>query len=214
MKNPVILHYRACALLLLAGIGLLLSSCMGFYLRDNSYEATTKPVVINDAEVKIALKPMGGDTYGSISAMVVGFGAGKTDGPFIWRVEGVGQEGVHEYIWVNNLTVETSLTKRSEPYDRKLLNFKSPFEPMKGKENAGKAFANHQIYGKLLVYPKEDGDIKITASVSVKKVSGEIETKKIVFKLIPNSGNKFESIFLPTEIINSFGGQDPTEWDW
>jgi len=204
-------------LLLLAfasSLSLIFTGCMGMYLRDNSYEATTKPVEINGAEVKIAVKPMGGDMYGSFSAMLVGFGAGKTDGPFIWRVEGSGNEDEHLYLWVNSIKVETSLTKRSEPYDKKLLNFKSEFKPMKGKENKGKSFANHQIYGELLVYPKKDGDIKITANVSVKNKVGKIESKTIVFQLKANSSNEFESVFLPTEIINSFGKKDPTEWNW
>ena len=190
------------------------TSCVGVYLRDNTYEASTKPVDINGAQVKIAVKPMGGKGYGSLSALVIAIGAGSTDGPFIWRVEGEGQEGDQSYLWVNNINVETANTNRNEPYDKKFLNFKSEFKPQKGKKNAGKTFANHQIHGELLVYPKVDGEITITASVSVKNNDGKIETKTIVFKLAPNSSNEFESIFLPTEIINSFGKEDPTEWKW
>ena len=70
------------------------TSCVGVYLRDNTYEASTKPVDINGAQVKIAVKPMGGKGYGSLSALVIAIGAGSTDGPFIWRVEGEGQDFV------------------------------------------------------------------------------------------------------------------------
>ena len=190
----------------------LFTSCLGMYIRDNNYTASTQPVEINGAKVKIALKPNGGQSYGSASAMLVGFGAGKTDGPFIWRVEGEGLDGIHDSLWVNNIHVRTSTTNRSEPFDQKLLNYRSEFKPLKGKDNAGKTFANHQIPGELLVYPKKDGDITITASVSVRNTSQKTQTKTISFELAPKSSNTFENIFIPTEIINSFGGEGPTEW--
>lgn len=202
------------SLLLITSLSLVFTSCMGIYLKENTYEASTTPVEINGADVKIAVKPMGGDMYGSFSAMLVGFGAGKTDGPFIWRVEGLGKTEEQLSLWVNDIKVETSTTNRSELFDKKLLNFKADFKPMKGKENAEKTFANLQIPGELLVYPKKDGDIKITANVSVKNTAGVIKSKTIVFHLKPNSSNEFESVFLPTEIINSFGKKDPTEWTW
>jgi len=190
------------------------TSCIGAHLQDNNYSSSTEPVDINGAEVKIALKPNGGQSYGSFSALAVGLAAGKTDGPFIWRVEGRGKEGTHESLWVNDITVKTSITKRSEPFDTKLLSFKSDFKPLKGKSNAGLTFANHQIPGELLVYPKKDGDVTITANISVKKTNQKTQSKTILFKLSPESSNKFESIFIPTEIINSFGQEDPTEWDF
>ncbi len=201
------------ALLLIATIFPLLPSCMGVYMKENTYKATSESSSINGADVRIALKPMGGATYGSLSAMVVGIGAGKTDGPFIWRVEAEGEEGVHEKLWVNRVTVTTSNTDRSEPLPKEHLDFHSEFKPMKGKDNAGKTFANHQFPGKLEVYPNTDGDITIKANVSVQSNSG-VKSDTITFSLIPDSSNGFDSIFIPTEIMNSFGGKDPTEWNW
>lgn len=201
------------SLFALALFCLVLPSCMGVYLNENTYQATSKGTDINGADVRIALKPMGGTSYGSLSAMVVGVGAGSTDGPFIWRVEAEGVEGEHQKLWVNSITVSTSKTGRKEPLPKEFLNVHSKFKQMKGKENAGKSFANHQFPGKLEVYPKKDGDISIIADVSVQSTKG-VRRKTLKFELAPNSSKGFDSIFLPTEIINSFGKKDPTEWNW
>ena len=195
-------------------LSIALPSCVGFYLNENTYQATSEGTDINGADVKIALKPMGGKSYGSISALVVGIGAGSTDGPFIWRVEATGQEGVHESIWVNFIQVSTSETERSEPLPQEYLGGETQFIQMKGKDNADKSFANHQFPGKLEVYPKKDGEISIKADISVKTVNGQVRRKVLKYTLSPDSSKGFESVFIPTEIINSFGGEDPTEWDW
>lgn len=200
-------------LLLLSSVSLILPSCMGVYLNENDYQASSPSTQINGADVRIALKPMGGKSYGSASAMVVGVGAGSTDGPFIWRVEGEGVEGVHEKLWVNNIKVTTGATGRSEPLPKNYLDFSSEFKPMKGKANAGKSFANHQFPGKLEVYPKKDGAITIKADVSV-KTNKSIQRKTLNYSLSPNASKGFDSIFIPTEIIKSFGRKDPTEWQW
>jgi len=186
---------------------------MGVYLNENTYLATSDSVDINGAKVKVALKPMGGKSYGSASAMVVGLGAGSTDGPFIWRVEAEGEEGVHEKLWGNSISVKTGINEKSEPFPKEHLDFHSKFKPMKGKDNADKTFANHQFPGKLEVYPKKDGEITVTANISVKS-NTSTRSKSLKFTLSPDSSKGFESIFIPTEIIKSFGGKDPTEWNW
>ncbi len=201
-------------LLACLSLSLAFTSCAGFYIRNNTYEAATKPVLINGAEVKVGLKPMGGSTWGSFSALIVNIGAGSTDGPFIWRIEANGKEGDQAKLWVNSIHVATTTTNRSENYDPKLLKGKADFKPLRGKKNAGLTFANYQVFGELLVYPKKDGEITVTANVSVENSSGKVETKTIVFKLNPESSNDYENIFIPTEIINSFGQEDPTEWEW
>ena len=197
---------------LLVILSLSFSGCVGMYVRENTYSATTAPATINGAQVQIALKPMGGDSYGSVSAMVVGIGAGKTDGPFIWRVEGQGQAGIHRDLYVNHLMVETSATQRSEPYDKKLLNFRAEFSPLKKEPQS--SFANYQIPGKLKVYPETDGTITVTAQVTVTTYDEKVESKTIKATLHPKSFHNYESVFIPTEIYNSFGAEDPTEWKW
>lgn len=203
---------RSIFYLLIVCSSFLSTSCVSFWLKEKTYKASSDSTKINGADVRIALKPNGGQSYGTISAMVVGLGAGTLDGPFFWRVEAEGVEGVHQKLWVNDITVTTSNTDRSEPLPKEHLNYSSEFKPMKGKENAGKTFANHQFPGMLEVYPEKDGDITITADVSVMSVSGT-QRKRLRYTLSPDTSKGFDTIFIPTEIITSWG-EDPTEWNW
>lgn len=190
-----------------------LSSCAQLFVKQKTYKATGG-LVLNGAEVASNVKPMGGKAGMSVSAMVYNAGFGETDGPFLWRIEVVGQEGVHESMTVHQILVKTEKTGRSEPYPSKWLGTASPFELMKGKENEGKVFAKYQMPGKLEVFPEVDGQITMEADISVKKVNGKVERRKASFAMEPSVGREVQTIFLPTEIIGSFGRKDPTEWDW
>lgn len=66
-------------------------------------------------------------------------GAGTLDGPFLWRIEAEGLEGVHKYLCVSKIRVTTETTKRDEWYPRSNLNLNALFE--KDPKNEGKTFA-------------------------------------------------------------------------
>lgn len=195
--------------------GLSLSSCAQLFVKEKTYKATGG-LQLNGAKVASNVKPMGGKSGVSVSAMVYNAGFGETDGPFLWRVEAVGQEGVHESLTVHKILVKTEKTGRSEPYPAKMLGVASPFELMKGKDNekAGKVFAKYQMPGKLEVFPEVDGKITMEADISIKTVNGKRERTKATFAMVPSVGRETHTIFLPTEIVGSLGRKDPTEWDW
>ena len=188
---------------------LLFPSCATMYMKDHGFRETPA-VEVNGAQVKSGLKPMGGSAGMAFSAMVVAAGTGTTDGPFLWRVEAEGQEGVHEYLRVNKIRVTTSKTKRDEWYPRQNLNVNAPFKKIPGEK--GKNFAQYQIPGKLTVMPREDGEITIHLNISV-KANGRVQSEWIKFKLEPETKWKNDSVFLPTEIVKSVRG-NPREWNW
>lgn len=195
-----------------AGLGILcfsIASCAQMLMKDHGFRKTPA-VEINGAQVNSAVKPMGGKAGLALSAMFYSAGTGTLDGPFIWRVEAEGEEGVHEWIRVNQARVTTEKTKRSEPFPRSYLGGKSRFVPLPGEK--GKTFAKFQLPGKLKVFPRDDGKIKIHLNVSV-HAKGRTETRWVLFELEPQSKWKTETVFLPVEIVKSFGG-NPREWDW
>lgn len=190
-------------------ISLSFASCAQMLMKDHGFRKTPA-VEINGAQVNSAVKPMGGKGGLALSAMVYSAGTGTLDGPFIWRVEAEGEEGVHEWMSVNQARVTTGKTKRSEPFPRSYLGGKSKFVPLPREK--GKSFAKFQLPGKLKIYPREDGIIKIHLNVSV-RANGRTETQWVLFELEPESKWKTETIFLPVEIVKSIGG-NPREWDW
>lgn len=188
---------------------LLLSSCATMYLKDHGFRETPA-VEVNGAQVKSGLKPMGGEAGVAFTAMVVAAGTGTLDGPFLWRVEAEGQEGVHEYLRVNQIRVSTSKSKREEWYPGKNLKVNVPFEKIPGEE--GKTFAQYQIPGKLSVMPRVDGEVEIHLNVSV-KAKGRVKSEWIKFRLLPETKWKSDHLFLPTEIVKSVRG-NPRQWNW
>ncbi len=178
-------------------------------LKDHGFRETPS-VEINGAQVKSSVKAMGGKSGIAISAMVLAAGTGTLDGPFIWRVEAVGKEGVHEWLRLNKARVTTEATKRSEPFPKSYLGEQAKFVPIPGEE--GKTFAKFQLPGKLQVFPRDDGKIKIHLNVSV-RANGRTESKWVLFEMEPESKWTNETIFLPTEIVKSIRG-NPHEWDW
>ena len=189
-----------------------LNSCAHFFVKEKTY-ATQGEGKVNGAVVTSAVKGMGGKAGMSVSAMVYNLASGETDGPFLWRIEARGQEGVHESLTVHSLRVKTEKTNRNEPFPSEWLNKSSPFEEMKGKKNAGVVFAKFQLPGMLETFPEVDGEITMEADLSV-KAQGRTERKKLTFIMEPQVGRKNEVIFLPKEIVTSLGKKDPTEWQW
>lgn len=193
---------------------LFLTSCISFYLRDNTYKANeSSTVVINGAKVNCAMDPAGGGAFFSGSALIFGGGAGRTDGPFNWRIEALGEKGVHTYLNVHSVSVKTEKTNRDEKYPAKYVNNKQPFNEMRGKDNINSNFAKYRFPGKLEVYPKKDGIVTITAEISVSSEK-KTERKTVRFTLDPLNKNRVDNVFIPAEIINSFRKKDPTEWKW
>ena len=189
-----------------------LSSCAQFFVKDKTYEAKGGSE-INGAKVTSAVKGMGGKAGLSVSAMVYNAASGEIDGPFLWRIEARGQQGVHESLTVHSIGVRTEVTGRSEPYPSEWLGKAAPFEEMRGKENAGVVFAKFQLPGMLEVFPEKDGKITMEADISI-KANGRSQRQKVSFEMNPSIGRKTETIFLPKELIQSFGKDDPTEWEW
>lgn len=184
-------------------------SCAHIYTKSDTYD-TTSSVEINGAKVKSGVKPMGGKQGLSVSAMIYMAGSAKLEGPFIWRIEAEGDSGVHDYIVVHRVKVETQKTNRKEWFPKKYLGFRADFKDYKKEQ--GKSFAVYQFPGELKVDPKKDGDITITADVSVKSKTRNVR-KLVRFKLGQKTKQKdLEFIFFPTEIVNSFGQSDPREW--
>ena len=194
----------------IAALGL--NSCAHFFVKEKTYE-TVGEAEVNGAVVTSAVKGLGGKAGISVSAMVYNAATGETDGPFLWRIEARGEQGVHESLTVHSLHVKTEMTNRSEPFPGKWLNTAAPFEEMKGKKNKGMTFAKVQLPGKLEVIPEVDGAITMEADLSI-KANGRSVRKRMTFEMQPKVGRKNEIIFLPTEIASSLGKKDPTEWKW
>ncbi|MBK1835144.1 hypothetical protein [Roseibacillus ishigakijimensis] len=190
----------------------LLSSCAQFFVKEKTY-LPTGSATVNGAEVASAVKGMGGKSGLSVSAMVYSAASGETDGPFLWRIEARGEEGVHESLTVHRLRVKTEKTGRNEPFPAKWLGTAAPFEPLKGKKNEGTTFAKFQLPGKLEVFPESDGRITLEADLTV-RAGGRNERRQLTFVMEPSVGRKTENLFLPGEIIGSLGKEDPTEWQW
>lgn len=186
-----------------------LCSCGHIYTKSHTYQKS-QTVEINGARVGGAVKPMGGKSGLSLSAMVYMAGSATLDGPFIWRIEAEGKEGEHKSMVVHRIKVMTSKTRRSEWYPRQELGYLTTFEPY--KKEPGKVYAVFQIPGKLKVYPREDGDITMLVDVSVKSTRGT-QRKVVKFQLQANTVKDVEFINLPAEIAKG-RHKDPREWQW
>lgn len=192
------------------GLALLgLCSCGHIHTKSHSYRGTSS-ATINGAKVTSAVKPMGGKSGFALSAMVYMAGSATLDGPFIWRIEAEGQQGIHRKMVVHRVKVVTSKTKRSEWYPRRFLGFDTLFKPY--KREPGKVFAVYQIPGKLKVWPRTDGEITILAEVSVTSTTRS-ERRLVRFTLKPGTTSKTEFVNVPAEIVKS-RHRDPREWKW
>ena len=195
--------------LFLALLLLTCPSCVQFFTKNHSYRPS-QAVEINGAKVSSALKPMGGESNFSVSAMVYSAGSGTLDGPFLWRVEAEGQTDTHDWLRVNEVRVSTTLTNRRERFPRSLLGQKTLFKAL--PDQKGRSFAKFQLPGKLKVMPRTDGKISLHLNVTV-SARGKEESQWIRFELEPETKRATESIFLPSEIVEDIRG-NPREWDW
>ena len=188
---------------------LALSSCGTIHTKSETY-GKSESTRINDAAVSAAVQPQGDDGSFSLSAMVVMAGAAKLKGPFNWRIEAEGTEGVHESMTVHRVTVTTEKTRRSEPFPADRLGTVK-FKPLT-QEEGNKNFAAFQLPGKLEVYSDVDGPFAIEADVSVKSRL-RTERKRVRFQMQPASESDTEFLFIPTEIIRGWK-ESPRAWQW
>lgn len=190
---------------------LVTSGCIGFYGKRSTYGGSGSAVAVNGAEVSMQVKPEGtsGGSY-ALSAMVVGVGVANLDGPFRWRIEAEGREGIHEALYVTRIRTKTLLTKRDELYPDRWLGDKIPFSKKQSYPD-GVVKAVFEIPGRLEVKPKEDGALEVLADVTI-QARGKRVGKTVKFLLDPASKDDREVIFLPAEIVSSIG-KPMSEWE-
>lgn len=193
-------------------LGLLLQvGCVGFYGTRSTYGAAGSGADVNGATVSMQVKPEGtsGGSY-AISAMVVGVGVANLDGPFRWRVEAVGQEGVHEAMYVQRIRTVTKVTKRDEWFPEKWLGERVDFVRKKTYD-PGVVKAVFDIPGQLKVKPKEDGALDVLVDLII-SAKGKRVRKVVKFRFDPTQKSDRELIFLPAEIVTSIG-KPVSEWE-
>lgn len=188
---------------------ILLAGCASLTATKRTY-AGHRGATVNGATLTLQVRPEG-DAGGSymFSAMVVGAGVATLDGPFRWRIEAIGRDGVHEELVVHRLHTRTATTGRSEWYPADRLGRRALFRPV--KDQPGTARARYEIPGQLVVKPREDGALTVTADVSV-KATGRWRRATVRFRLDPAEKRQTDVIFLPAEIIEGIG-TDPADWN-
>jgi hypothetical protein len=195
--------------LLLLSVVLIQTGCVGFYGNRSTYAG--RGAEVNGAQVSMSVKPEGtsGGSY-ALSAMVVGVAVANLDGPFRWRIEAEGKEGVHQAMYVQRLRTVTSLTKRDEWFPEKWLGDRVVFAKKKSYE-PGVVKAVFDVPGYLVVKPREDGALEVFADVIIEAKGGK-QRKVIRFRLDPAEKKENETIFLPAEIVTSIG-KPMSEWE-
>ena len=194
---------------------LALPGCVSFYGTRSNYgqagAGAGAGAVVNGATVSMQVKPEGtsGGSY-ALSAMVVGVAVANLDGPFSWRIEAVGKEGVHEAMYVQGLHTATSATKRSERFPARWLGERKDFVRRKS-DAPGEVRAVFDIPAKLDVKPSVDGAIDVFADVLIVGKGSRVR-KTVKFHLDPASKKDREVIFIPAEIVSGIG-KPMSEWE-
>lgn len=187
-----------------------LTGCVGLRGKKHTYSESGGSVKVGGAQVGIDFRPEG-TRPGSfmMSAMVVGGGVATFDGPFKWRIEAYGEEGVHESLVVHRIRTRTEKTKRDEWFPASELGKQASFRKQRGQ--LGVVRARYPIPGLLKVMPEEDGKLDVWLDVSVKRKDGA-ERKLVKFSMDPAVKRQDEFIFLPVEVAQSIG-TDPEDWE-
>lgn len=184
---------------------------MGLIAKKHTYDAaaSSSAVVVHGAKVRLQLKPEGtsGGNF-SVSAMVVGATVATLDGPFRWRIEASDDSGKLEYLVVHRLRTRTAKTGRDESYPAEHLGMRADFTKARGAPGPTRAI--YEMPGLLQVKPREDGPLEITADLSVTG-QGRTVRKQVRFRLSPSETRQDEWIFIPSEIVKSFG-EKPDDW--
>lgn len=182
---------------------------MNLIAKKNTYLASSPPVQVNGATIRMQVKPEGtaNGSY-AISAMVVSAAVATFDGPFSWRIEGTGEIGKQEYLVVHRIRTRAAKTKRDEWYPLSGLGRRVDFDRPKG--DGGPVRAVYSIPGLLKVKPLEDGPLEVLVDLSVVS-RGKTERKQVRFQMGPSQRRQDEFIFVPTEIVKSIG-TSPADW--
>lgn len=201
---------RPAARVVLISVLPLTPGCMSLIARKHTYAASSPPVLVNGADIRMQVKPEGtdGGSY-AFSAMVVGAAAATFDGPFRWRLEGTGKTGDQESLIVHRIHTRTGNTRRDEWYPVNLLDKRADFKLMKADPTHSRAV--YSIPGLLLVKPREDGNLEVTVDLTV-RANDRSERKLVRFRMDPSEKRGDEFIFLPAEIVNNIG-KSLDEWD-
>ncbi|QTN32296.1 hypothetical protein HZ994_08115 [Akkermansiaceae bacterium] len=190
---------------------LALPSCMGFYGNRSTYGQAGGGAEIGGARVSMQVRPEGtsGGSY-ALSAMVVGVGVANLDGPFSWRIEAVGREGVHERMYVQGIRTVTSITGRNEKFPEQWLGERRDFVRKKSYA-PGEVRAVFEVPAKLDVKPSVDGALDVFADIIV-VAEGSQTRRNVKFRLDPASKKDREVIFIPAEIVTGIG-KPMSEWE-
>lgn len=192
-------------------VSLALPGCMSFYGNRSTYGQAGSGAVVNGATVSMQVKPEGtsGGSY-ALSAMIVGVGVANLDGPFRWRIEAVGKEGIHETMYVQRIRTVTSITKRDERFPERWLGERTDFLRKKSY-SPGEVRAVFDIPAKLDVKPSVDGALDVIADVMI-VANGKQVSRTVKFHLDPARKKDREMIFIPAEIVTSIG-KPVSEWE-
>lgn len=186
-----------------------LAGCASFRATKHTYAAGDGGASLNGARLRMQVLPQGDSGGVMVSAMVVAAGSTTLDGPFRWRIEAQGQQGHQQELVLHRLHTRTTATKRSEWYPPQHLGRRALFHPL--KDEPGRVVARYEIPGLLEVKPRIDGELTITADVSV-KADGRWRRGMVKFRLRPDCRKQSEVIFLPAEVVKGLSTA-PGDWD-
>ena len=207
MKNAL----RQAPSLIALSIAVIQCGCMSLYGTRNTYGQAGSGAVINVANVSMQVRPEG-TANGSyvLSAMVVGVAVANLDGPFSWRIEAVGKEGVHEAMYVHRLRTVTAITRRDEWFPARWLGARTDFTRKKAYA-PGEVKAVFNIPAKLDVKPSVDGALDVFADVTIVAERQRVR-KTVKFRLDPANKKDRETVFIPAGIVSGIG-KPMSEWE-
>ncbi len=190
----------------------ILSGCMAIRASKRTYgaAASSPPVTVAGTAIRMQVKPEGTAPGAiAVSAMVVGGAVATFDGPFRWRLEATGEAGKQEYLVVHRIRTRTSKTHRDEWYPAEKLGRRADFTRKAGSEDATRAL--YPIPGLLKVMPLEDGALDVDVDLTLASAGKKVR-KMVKFRMEPASKRQDEFVFIPTEIVESFG-KSASDWD-
>jgi len=143
------------------------------------------------------------------SAMIYTAGSAKLKSPFKWRILATGKPEEHTSLIIHSVTVNTTTSKRKNIYPKNQLPPDATFLPYAKTPEI--SYAVTQFPGLLEIDPEKDGTSTMTVDLTVRtKSSSKRET--LTFTLVRKNEKKTEFLFFPSEIVKSFGPEDPREW--
>jgi hypothetical protein len=184
-------------------MALILSNCASLIAKKNTYAAAGPSAKVNGAAVRMQVNPQGtANGAMAFSAMVVSTAVATMEGPFRWRIEATGTSGEHQSLQVHRIHTSTEKSGRNEWYPTEKLPRAVAFKA--DRENPSVTYARYEIPGLLQVTSANDGILRVTADVTITSSKGR-ERKTVRFLLDPAQKRADEFIFLPVEIVKTFG---------